>query len=108
MKLTYAVVYERTPNNYSAYAPDVPGCISTGDTWEEIRDNIREALTYHLEMLRDYGDPIPEPRLSPDKAMAYNSESLAADEESVSQPETVVGTVELEVELTPAAMASWR
>ena len=106
MNLTYAVVYERTPNNYSAYAPDVPGCISTGDTWEEIQGNIREALTYHLEMLRDYGDPIPEPRLSPDEAMAYNSESLAADGEPVSQLETVVGTVEVEVELTPAAVAS--
>ena len=64
MKLAYAVVYERTPNNYSAYAPDVPGCISTGDTWEEIQNNMREAITYHLEMLRDYGDPIPEPQLS--------------------------------------------
>ena len=106
MKLTYAVVYERTPNNYSAYAPDVPGCISTGDTWEEIQDNIREALTYHLEMLRDYRDPIPEPQLSTEEAMVYNSESLAADGESVFQPETVVGTVEVEVELTQAAMAS--
>ena len=106
MKLTYAVVYERTPNNYSAYAPDVPGCISTGDTWEEIQDNMREAITYHLEMLRDYGDPIPEPQLSVEEAMTFNSESLAADSEPVPQEETVVGTVEVEVELTPAAMAS--
>ena len=106
MNLTYAVVYERTPNNYSAYAPDVPGCIAAGDTRAEVEGLMREALTFHLEMLRDYGDPIPEPRLSPDEAMAYNSESLAADGESVSQPETVVGTVEVEVELTPAAVAS--
>ena len=106
MKLTYAVVYERTPNNYSAYAPDVPGCISTGDTWEEIQGNIREALTYHLEMLRDYGDPIPEPRPSTEEAMTFHSEALAADGEPVPQEETVVGTVEVEVELTQAAMAS--
>ena len=38
MKLKYAVVYERTPNNYSAYSPDLPGCISTGETWEDIQE----------------------------------------------------------------------
>ena len=67
---------------------------------------MREALIYHLEMLRDYGDPIPEPLLSTEEAMAYNSESLAADGEPFPQEETVVGTVEVEVELTPAAMVS--
>ena len=41
MKLKYVVIYERTPNNYSAYSPDLPGCISTGKTWEEIQENIR-------------------------------------------------------------------
>ncbi len=106
MKLTYAVVYEHTPNNYSAYAPDVPGCIAAGDTRAEVKELMREALTYHLEMLRDYGDPIPEPQLSTEEAMAYNSESLAADGEPFHQEETVVGTVEVEVELTPAAMVS--
>lgn len=106
MKLTYAVVYERTPNNYSAYAPDVPGCIAAGDTRAEVKELMQEAITYHLEMLRDYDDPIPEPRLSTEEAMAYNSESLAADGEPFTQEETVVGTVEVEVELTPAAMVS--
>ena len=106
MKLTYAVVYERTPNNYSAYAPDVPGCIAAGDTRAEVKELMQEAITYHLEMLRDYGDPIPEPQLSTEEAVAYNSESLAADGEPFTQEETVVGTVEVEVELTPAAMVS--
>ena len=104
MKLTYAVVYEHTPNNYSAYAPDVPGCIAAGDTRAEVEGLMREALTYHLEMLRDYRDPIPEPQLSVEEAMTFHSESLAADGEPVPQDETVVGTVE--VELTQAAMAS--
>ena len=106
MKLTYAVVYERTPNNYSAYAPDVPGCIAAADTRAEVEELMREAITYHLEMLRDYGDPIPEPQLSVEEAMNFHSDSLAADDEAVSQEDTVVGTVEVEVELTPAAMAS--
>ena len=104
MKLTYAVVYEHTPNNYSAYAPDVPGCIAAGDTRAEVEGLMREALTYHLEMLRDYRDPIPEPQLPVEEAMTFHSESLAADGEPVPQDETVVGTVE--VELTQAAMAS--
>ena len=62
MKLKYAVVYERTPNNYSAYSPDLPGCISTGETWEEIQENMREAITFHIESLMEYGDPVPNRR----------------------------------------------
>ena len=52
MKLAYAVVFERTPSNYAAYAPDLPGCISTGRTWEEMQWMIREAITVHLEDAR--------------------------------------------------------
>ena len=104
--MKYAIVIEKTNNGYSAYAPDVPGCIAAGDTRAEVEGLMREALTYHLEMLGDYGDPIPEPRLSTEEAMAYNSESLTAEGEPVPQEETVIGTVEVEVELTPAAMAN--
>ncbi len=106
MKLTYDVVYERTPNNYSAYAPDVPGCIAAADTRAEVEELMREAVIYHLEMLRDYGDPIPEPQRSAGEAMTFHGESLAADGEPVPQADTVVGTVEVEVELMQAAMAS--
>ena len=47
MRLKYAVVYERTPNNFSAYVPELPGCISTRKTWDEIRGMIREAIAFH-------------------------------------------------------------
>ena len=57
----YAVVIERGPNNYSAYVPDLPGCISTGKTVDEIARNIREAIELHLEGMAEDGDPIPEP-----------------------------------------------
>jgi len=57
----YVVIYERTENNWSAYAPDVPGCIATGDTREEVERNFQEALAFHLEGLREHGLPIPEP-----------------------------------------------
>lgn len=84
MKLTYAVVIEQTPNNYAAYAPEVPGCISTAKTWDEMLAMIREALTVHIEFLIEDGDPVPEPMMSVDDAIAYHSEALAkANEESL-------------------------
>ena len=58
----YAVVIERTESGtYSAYSPDLPGCITVGDTPEETEASMREAIAAHLEALRDYGEPIPEP-----------------------------------------------
>jgi len=57
----YAVVVEKGPNNYSAYVPDLPGCISTGKTLEQIKANIREAIELHLEGMIADGLPIPEP-----------------------------------------------
>ena len=59
--LRYAVVIERAGKNYSAYVPDLPGCISTGRTLKETERNIREAIELHIEGLRRDGDPIPEP-----------------------------------------------
>jgi predicted RNase H-like HicB family nuclease len=57
----YVVVVERGPNNYSAYVPDLPGCVTTGKTIEEIKTNIREAIELHLEGLMEEGGPVPEP-----------------------------------------------
>lgn len=59
--IRYAVVIERGENNLSAYVPDLPGCITTGKTVNEIERNIREAIELHLEGLREDGEPIPEP-----------------------------------------------
>ena len=60
--MKYAVVIEKTGNGYSAYLPDLPGCIAAGDTLEETESLIQEAVTYHLVMLRENGDPVPEPQ----------------------------------------------
>jgi predicted RNase H-like HicB family nuclease len=57
----YAIVIERGENNLSAYVPDLPGCITTGGSIEEIERNIREAIELHLEGLREDGGPIPDP-----------------------------------------------
>ena len=60
--MQYAIVIEHAPGtNYSAYVPDLPGCVSTGDTLEELKQNIKEAIEFHLEGMRADGDPIPEP-----------------------------------------------
>lgn len=60
----YAVVIESGPNNLSAYVPDLPGCITTGQTVEEIEHNIREAIQLHLEGMAEDGEKIPEPTAS--------------------------------------------
>ena len=79
MKLTYAVVFEQTPNNYCAYVPDVAGCVSTGGTWDEMQAMIREALAFHIEDLLEGGEPLPEPKMSIDEAIAYHNEPIPED-----------------------------
>ncbi len=96
MRLKYSVVYERTPNNFSAYVPELPGCISTGQTWDEIREMIREAISYHIEDLMEQGDHVPEPRMSIGDAMAHHIASLSDVGETVPELETTFGTVEVD------------
>jgi len=58
----YAVVIDKvSDSNYCAWVPDLPGCVSTGDTREEAERNIREAIEFHLEGMREDGEPVPEP-----------------------------------------------
>ena len=59
--MRYAIVVERAVNNYSAYVPDLPGCVATGATMEETEQLIREAIELHLAGLREDGLPIPQP-----------------------------------------------
>jgi predicted RNase H-like HicB family nuclease len=55
----YLVIVEQGPNNYSAYSPDTPGCVSAGDTIEETLSNFREALRMHIEGILEDGDAVP-------------------------------------------------
>ena len=61
MRVKYAVIFERGENNWAAYVPDLPGCISTGKTLEDTERNIREAIQGHLKTMRDFGRPVPPP-----------------------------------------------
>ena len=62
--LKYTVVIEKTPHNYSAYVPDLPGCVATGKSREEVAQRIQETIAFHLEGMREEGIPIPDPQAS--------------------------------------------
>lgn len=57
----YAVVIEAAEGNYSAYVPDLPGCVAVGDTVDEVEEMIREAIAFHLEGMQLNGENIPQP-----------------------------------------------
>jgi predicted RNase H-like HicB family nuclease len=59
--MKYLIIYEKTTTGYSAYAPDLPGCIVAGFSLEETAQLMRRAVELHLESMRADGDPIPEP-----------------------------------------------
>lgn len=59
--MRYAVVIEKAPRNYSAYIPDVAGCVATGKTVQQTLQRLREALEFHFDGMREDGEKIPEP-----------------------------------------------
>ncbi|MFY9289881.1 MAG: type II toxin-antitoxin system HicB family antitoxin [Methylorubrum rhodinum] len=59
--MRYAVVIERAGDNFSAYVPDLPGCIATAATAAAVESEIREAIRFHIDGLRADGEPVPEP-----------------------------------------------
>ncbi|HEY8750079.1 MAG TPA: type II toxin-antitoxin system HicB family antitoxin [Tepidisphaeraceae bacterium] len=62
--MKYLIIIEPTHTGYSSYSPDLPGCISTGQTREECEANMHEAIEFHVEGLREEGEPIPIARTS--------------------------------------------
>ena len=58
----YLIIIEESATGYSAYSPDVPGCVATGRTREEVQREMHEAIEFHLDGLRLAGEPIPPPR----------------------------------------------
>ena len=106
MKQNYAVVFEQSPNNYSAYVPDLPGCVSTGESFEYVRRTISEAITLHIETMLEHGELLPEPNMSLDEAEAHHNNVLTEYYENASAefddmgPElpTKFSMVEIEIE----------
>jgi predicted RNase H-like HicB family nuclease len=59
--MKYLVVYEKGPTSWGAYVPDLPGCAAVGESGEEVKALIKDAIEMHLKTMREDGDPIPEP-----------------------------------------------
>jgi predicted RNase H-like HicB family nuclease len=79
--MRYLVVIEEGPDSrgvmsYSAFSPDVPGCVATGKTREEVERRMREALQSHIEWMLEDGDPLPEPHTSPSDPEIANDPTL--------------------------------
>lgn len=65
--MDYVVVIEQAEDgSYSAYVPDLPGCVACGDTQAEVRSLISEAVALHIESLREHGEPVPKPTATTD------------------------------------------
>ena len=59
--MQYTIVIEKSPRNYAAYVPDLPGCVATGASKEEVVREISQAIRFHIESLREHSEPVPEP-----------------------------------------------
>jgi predicted RNase H-like HicB family nuclease len=59
--MRYAIIIEKAEGNYSAYAPDLPGCVATGATVPEVEQEMREAIRFHIDGLKEDGLPVPQP-----------------------------------------------
>ncbi len=59
--MRYAVVIEKADGNYSAYVPDLPGCVATGATVKDAEREIRDAIRFHIDGLKEDGQPVPAP-----------------------------------------------
>jgi len=64
--MKYAVVIEKAKSNFSAFVPDLPGCVATGSTMDEVGRQIREAIEFHIEGMRQDGEVVPQPSSSVD------------------------------------------
>jgi predicted RNase H-like HicB family nuclease len=82
----YAVVIEKARNNFSAYVPDLPGCVSTGRTIAETRRNIADAIAFHLRGMAKDGDPMPDEPTSAAATVAVQFDR------SLWKPQTAAGS----------------
>ena len=114
MKLKFVAVFEQTPNNWCAYIPDLPGCVSTGKTWEKMQEMIKEAVTGHIEVMLEHGEPLPKTRMTIEEAIAYHAEPLTEAEMAEylrhGEPPALLSTTfqPIEVEVTMPTTVSTR
>ena len=95
---TFVAVISGTSENYAGEAPDLPGCLSVGDTMAEMRRNMAEAIVLHVQTMVDDGDPLPEHRLTPEEALRRYYDDPDNDP---ANPETAAVAERITVELRP-------
>lgn len=103
MIMRYAVIYERAQNNYCAYVPDLPGCVSTGVNLDDVRKVMREAMEFHIEGMQMDGEPIPTPNMTVLDALDYHDGIIVEDEIDDSDDgddEPIAEMIEIEVDLS--------
>lgn len=81
--MKYAVVISKTATGYSAYAPDVLGCVAAADTFIETESLIREGIALHIEAMLEHGEAVPEPGMTIDDAIAYHSQEPSEEMKQV-------------------------
>jgi predicted RNase H-like HicB family nuclease len=93
MKARFLVVVERGQSNYSAYSPDLPGCVATGKTVEDTLAEMRSAVEFHLEGILEKGEPIPTPKSL--SSYVHETDEISVDD--------ILTTIEVEL---PEAVAA--
>ena len=95
---TFVAVIGKTPENYCGDAPDLPVCVSVGDTMEAMRRNMAEAISLHVQSMVDDGDPLPERRLTPEEALRRYYDDPDVDP---TNPEDAAVAERITVEIRP-------
>ena len=98
---TFVAVIGKTPQNYCGEAPDLPVCVSVGDTMEEMRRNLAEVISMHVQSLVDDGAPLPERRLTPEEALRRSCEDRDNDPWDPGDPEDASVAERITVEIRP-------
>lgn len=93
MTLEFAVVCAKGPRNYSAYVPDLPGCVFTASTWEELQETAARAIEFHIEGMLENGDPVPETPMTYEEALDHHLRVLEEHDDSAHKSSTTVSTV---------------
>jgi predicted RNase H-like HicB family nuclease len=73
MSREYVVVVEKSATGFAAFVPDLPGCVAVGETREETVQLIREAIEFHIESLREHGEPVPPPTVSVETVIVHSA-----------------------------------
>lgn len=106
MNLEFAVVCAKGPRNYSAYVPDLPGCVFTASTWEELQEIAARAIEFHIEGMLENGDPVPEAPMTCKEALDHHIRILEEQPDPAQRSPTAVSTVAVNLAAPKTIQAS--